>query len=330
MSLQCEFCEQCFSSKSSLSNHKLKTKYCLEIQKQQGVIESINRTEYCTYCNKSFLQRITRQTHENVCKDKDKNKIINYENEILKYKEQITERDNQIKEYDIRLKKYDQRIIEYEEVLNKMSRDLDISNEKVDIYKSMVDNRLNKTDDLIAKISLEKSIITNNNTSNTNNNSNNVSSASSSTSNKQINNISASLDLSSAKLKEAAGNYTIAHYESAEEGLVQWAIDFMLKDKDGNLLYHCSDKNRRIFIYKSSTGDTIFDPNATQLKQAIGPALLEQLKLHKKSIFAKLNEGSDDDDNSKTDACFKLHESNKTLGVAFEKELARKTYISKR
>lgn len=314
MSIQCEFCEKYLSNKSSLTNHKATAKYCLEIQKNKGVINDIVYSEQCIYCHQSFLQKKILQTHELKCKDKT-SIWSEHEKKIQSYVEQI-------KDYDTRVKNYDQRIIEYESIMNKMTVDLSIANEKLDIYKSMFDSRLNKTDDLIEKLSLEKSNITN--TTNNTTNSNNVSS-SSSTKNKQVN-IMNILDLSSDKLKEAVGKYTLAHYESAEEGMVQWVIDFILTDKDGNLLYQCSDKNRRIFIYKSSTGEVIVDANANQLKLAIGPALLEQLKLHKKSIFAKLNDGSDDDDNSKTDVCFKLHESNKTLGIAFEKELARQTY----
>lgn len=134
-----------------------------------------------------------------------------------------------------------------------------------------------------------------------------------------------SLDLSEDKIKLAVGDYTIDHYNRSCEGMVDWCVNSLLKDENNNLLYLCSDKNRRNFMFKNKDGEVISDSNADKLKKAIKPIINDKLKYCKKEVYTKLGECSDDE-NEKLDKCVEIHESNKNMGVEFEIELAKKTY----
>ena len=133
------------------------------------------------------------------------------------------------------------------------------------------------------------------------------------------------LDLSDERLKKAADNYTFDHYNRAAAGMVDWCVNNVIKDNDG-MLYRCTDKNRRVFTFKTILGDTILDPNATQLKSSLKPILAEKLKGYKKINCKLMGEDSDDDNNEKVDAYLRLHAINKEMGAEFEKELVKKTY----
>ena len=305
MSFPCEFCDKYFSSRSSLNNHKSKTKYCLQIQKEKGLIDDIKRNENCLYCESSFLYKNAKIKHEEICK----NKIILLNDNI--------KRDYELKIHELNSKLHDQdiKIQNQNDIINIYKHEIKILKEKEEFYKS----ELSKKDDLV-KLSIEKSIeksgVVNNTTMTT------------SSSNKQINkqvNITNCLDLSDERLKKAADNYTFDHYNRAEAGMVDWCINNVIKDKD-QMLYRCTDKNRRVFTFKTILGDTILDPNATQLKSSIKPILAEKLKGYKKINCKLMGEDSDDDNNEKVDAYLRLHAINKEMGIEFEKELVKKTY----
>ena len=288
MSFQCEFCSKYFVTKTSLNTHKMKTKYCLQIQKDKGLIFDVKGEEFCIHCDKSFHQKSSKLIHENNCK----NKIL-------------SEKESLIQEIKDSLKTQS-------DLINTYENDIKTLKCEKEFYKS----ELAKKDDLI-KLSIEKSgIITNNN--------NSTSSSSTKLINKQIN-VMNCLDLSDERLKKAADNYTFDHYNRAAAGMVDWCINNVIKDKD-EMLYRCTDKNRRVFTFKTILGDTILDPNATQLKSSIKPILAEKLKGYKKINCKLMGEDSDDDNNEKVDAYLRLHAINKEMGIEFEKELVKKTY----
>ena len=312
MTFICEFCCKDFATKSSLNNHKIKTKYCLQIQKEKGIIDSAKGEEICIHCNKSFYQKNSKLMHEKICKDRisleieSKNRICHdllntYENDIKVLKD-----DRDFYKLELERKEYF-----YKLELDKKDDLIKLLLIKEDFYKS----ELSKKDDLV-KLSIEKSGVVNNTTMTT------------SSSNKQINkqvNVMNCLDLSDERLKKAADNYTFDHYNRAEAGMVDWCINNVIKDKD-EMLYRCTDKNRRVFTFKTILGDTILDPNATQLKSSIKPILAEKLKGYKKINCKLMGEDSDDDNNEKVDAYLRLHAINKEMGIEFEKELVKKTY----
>ncbi|MDD4931401.1 MAG: hypothetical protein PHG66_04650 [Candidatus Colwellbacteria bacterium] len=301
-------------SKSSLNSHKLKAKYCLEIQKNIGAISEIKGSELCIHCSKEFLRKDQRQTHELSC-----NQI-----EINEYRKTIQTRDDTIAQLMNELKISNDKLdliskdlkISNDKLCNTLT-DLKVANNNVEIYKKISDEK----DTLIVKLSTEKSVVNNTNCNNT--------SSSSSSSNRQNNIIMGHLDLSSEKIKLAVESYSLEHYNRASAGLADWCIDNLLTDNDNNLQYICSDKNRRCFQFKTESGDIVSDPNADKLKSAIKPMLSDRLRIHKKINFSKIGDESDDEDSTKSDLCIQIHNENKTMGVEFEKELVKKTYSKK-
>lgn len=126
MSFQCEFCTKCFSTKYSLNSHKLKTKYCLEIQKTKGVSVDLRGSEKCDYCDKYFLLKDSRCDHEIICKKKStvEYSIVN----------------------DLNLE------------IERLKSELKFANEKAMIYKTQSDEK----DAMIMKLSIEKSVVNTN------------------------------------------------------------------------------------------------------------------------------------------------------------------------
>ena len=247
----------------------------------------------CNFCSKSFSSISSLNNHKNKA------------NYCLKIQADL----NRDKEND--------KNRQYQDQIKKLEFELLTAHKEIEIYKM----ELLKKDELITKLSLEKSIVNNNNTIS---NSNNTSTSSSSNSSKNFT-IMNSLDLSDEKLRLATDKYTIDHYNRTSEGMVQWCVDNLLKDENDKLTYICNDKNRRNFIYKSTSGEMISDPNANKLKSIIKPALTDKLKTHKKINYNMMADVSDDE-NEKADECINIHEQNKQMGVEFEKELVRKTY----
>lgn len=63
---------------------------------------------------------------------------------------------------------------------------------------------------------------------------------------------------------------------NGQKGLARFTIDNFLKDKDGNLMYICSDTSRNIFKYKDCLGDIQKDVKAIKLiSQLIESGLVE-------------------------------------------------------
>jgi len=49
-------------------------------------------------------------------------------------------------------------------------------------------------------------------------------------------------------------NFTFDHLQDGQTGVACFTVDNLLKDKDNNLLYECSDPSRNMFVYKTQKG----------------------------------------------------------------------------
>lgn len=277
----------------------------------------------CEFCSKCFSSKSSLNTHKSktkYCLEIQKNKGFISEvkgKELCKYcSREFFKKDNK-QTHETTCKHRISTIQNQDITIMNLTSDLKLANEKIEFYKKLLEEK----DSLILKLSSEKSVINNTSTST---NCNNQSTSSSSSTKQNI--IMGSLDLSVEKIKMAVENYTIDHYNRTSEGLVDWCVNNLLKDENNNLRYICNDKNRRSFQFKSEAGDIVTDPNADKLKLAIKPILNDKLRTHKKLNYSKMAEESDDEDSEKSDVYIKIHEENKTMGVEFEKELAKKTY----
>jgi len=133
------------------------------------------------------------------------------------------------------------------------------------------------------------------------------------------------LNLSQERLHSIKDTYTINHYERGGVGQADWVIENVLKDENGNIIYKCTDKNRKNFIYQDDKGNIITDIHAKKLKEAILPVIEKKLKEYKKIKYSELAE-VDDDESELLEKCNELYKENRELGNEFDKRLVEKTY----
>ncbi len=91
------------------------------------------------------------------------------------------------------------------------------------------------------------------------------------------------LNLSSDRIRPAIDSYTIEHYLKGAEGMVEWIVDKVLTDEDGQLLYVCTDKNRKHFFFLNENKEKVEDIKAQKLLAAITPEISDKLKECKKT-----------------------------------------------
>lgn len=134
------------------------------------------------------------------------------------------------------------------------------------------------------------------------------------------------LNLSGERLESIKDTYTIKHYERGGIGQADWVVENVLKDEGGNLIYKCTDKNRKNFIYQDDKGNIVNDIHAKRLKEAIFPVIETKLKEYKKVKCSQMAEVNDDD-SELLEKYSELYKENRELGNEFDKRLIEKTYV---
>ena len=66
----CEFCNSQLSTKSSLIHHQKRTKFCLNKQKEKGIIDVIHQEYECDNCHKKFINKTIKDRHVIMCSSK--------------------------------------------------------------------------------------------------------------------------------------------------------------------------------------------------------------------------------------------------------------------
>ncbi|MDD4931386.1 MAG: hypothetical protein PHG66_04565 [Candidatus Colwellbacteria bacterium] len=325
-SLICEYCGKEISTKTNLKIHQTKTKYCLELQKASNPVIEIP-CELCRYCGKKYQHKQRREQHEATCitheiLSTEINKLkTHYENIIIpQLKLENDEKNSSLKEEICNLKiQHDencnlkiQHEKEHEEKISLLKDEIcglkiQHEKEKTEIYRSL----LNKDQEFILEQSkrlVEKS-------------------GTSTTTNIKAKNITMNaLNLSQERLESIKDTYTIKHYERGGIGQADWVIDNVLRDENGTIIYKCTDKNRKNFIYQDEKGNMITDIHAKKLKEAILPVIERKLKEYKKVKCAELAEVSDDE-SELLEKYSDLYNENKSMGNEFDKRLIEKTYV---
>src|SRR5205085_1680819 len=70
---------------------------------------------------------------------------------------------------------------------------------------------------------------------------------------------------SKEKIKSASEKYTIDYYSKKEKGMIDWCVNNLLRDENGNPTYICTDKSRGVFAFKDGE-KIIVDNEAVILK----------------------------------------------------------------
>jgi hypothetical protein len=81
-------------------------------------------------------------------------------------------------------------------------------------------------------------------------------------------------DLSQEKIRNIVNEqFNENHLYARENGVVNFAVHNLLKDKEGNLKMTCTDTARKLFVYKDRDGNLYKDPNATEFLETYIPAV---------------------------------------------------------
>jgi hypothetical protein len=64
-------------------------------------------------------------------------------------------------------------------------------------------------------------------------------------------------------------NLTINHIADGQKGIAMFVVENLLKDKEGNLTYICSDPSRQYFKYKNQNGELVKDVKAKKLTNSL-------------------------------------------------------------
>ena len=141
-------------------------------------------------------------------------------------------------------------------------------------------------------------------------------------------NITTSIDFNDTdKIKDIINDdFNIDYAVNGQKGLARFVTDKFLTDKNGNLLYICTDPSRQIFKYKDSTGEIKKDVEAKKLTNYIVDGGIKQ-----KTVDVANEWYTDDDGNldinkfnimlDQQQSIFKIKDDNNS----FKKELASLT-----
>jgi len=76
--------------------------------------------------------------------------------------------------------------------------------------------------------------------------------------------------------KAIQDSFTKDYFLDGQKGVAKFAVDNLLKDEDGNLMYVCTDPSRQIYRFKTLEGDLERDVRAKKLTAALAEELLRK------------------------------------------------------
>jgi hypothetical protein len=230
-SQECQFCKKTFKTANILAQHKKRTKYCLTLQGKE------NKNFTCSYCDKSLVTNERLLTHTAICKEK-KRKDAEEKNSNLKstHKKEI------------------------KDILKRMEDKDKLNTEKLEdkdrYYNEQIDTLKQTIAKLEAKLEkFEDAVISSKKPTNTTNN----------------NNTNITLNLNDTErfrsiIEEKLTKHVVCNGQS---GLAKFAVENLLKDAAGKLMYKCVDPSRHNFEFTNSDGVVEKDVKAIKLKRAL-------------------------------------------------------------
>jgi len=82
------------------------------------------------------------------------------------------------------------------------------------------------------------------------------------------------LDLSPERIRSIVENsFAIEHFNDGQKGVANFAVDFVLKDEEGNIVYHCGDCTRQTFKYKDMCDQIVKDVKTQKLTKLLAPEI---------------------------------------------------------
>jgi hypothetical protein len=305
--MECQYCNKILSTIYSLKTHQKTVKSCL--QKQGKKIENTNLI--CNFCSKNFTTKDNLYNHYKICKEKMKEDIITKELEKIKdeHKKELEKiKDEHKKELE---KIKDEHKKELEKIKDEHRVEIDKLKEENNLFKGKISILENNKDCLFEIAKQPK--ITN---ANTNNN--------------KILSINSYMDFSNTEhvKKLIEEKYDTKYLFQGQKGVAQFAVDYILKDDNGDLRYVCTDPSRQIFKYKDSEGFIKKDVEAKKLT-----GFLVNSGIQEKTHNVAIDFWTDDDGEINGQKCSALLEPAQSVknikedNTVFKKELVNITCI---
>ncbi len=284
--MECEFCQKILSTIYSLKNHQKTAKSCLQ---KQGKISEL--TFDCEFCFKNFTTKDNLNSHYKKCKEKIQKENIKgidleHKLELEKIKEEHKLEIDKIKK-------------EHKEEVDKIKEKLFRLEGKISILEN------NK--DCLFEIAKQPKI------ANTNTNNNN-----------KILSITSHMDFNNTEhvKKIIEEKYNTKYLFQGQKGVAQFAVDYILKDDNGELRYVCTDPSRQIFKYKDSEGFIKKDVEAKKLT-----GFLVNSGIQEKTHNVAIDFWTDEDGQVNGEKCSSLLETAQSVknintdNAVFKKEL---------
>ena len=216
----------------------------------------------CEFCNKSFTTKYILSKHIQTAKYCVKIQNNNKEKQNKQEKEQYRELQIKYKELQIKYEqlqkesneKYEQQQKESKEKYEQLQKE---SNEKYEQLQK--ENR--EQYEFIKELAKQPKNTNTNITTNTQNN---------------IVNLTC-LDINEDKVTRTINeSLTTNHFMEGQKGLANFAVEHLLTDEEGKILYACTDSSRNIYKYKDMNGEIVKDCQAYKLIRIMKPGLKEK------------------------------------------------------
>ena len=216
----------------------------------------------CEFCNKTFTTKYTMLHHQKTTKYCVKIQNNNKEEQNKQEKEQEQYRELQIKYKELQIeyknirKKYEQQQKESKESKEKYEQLQQESKEKYEQLQK--ENR--EQYEFIKELAKQPKNTNTNITTNTQN----------------IVNLTC-LDINEDKVTRTINeSLTTNHFMEGQKGLANFAVEHLLTDEEGKILYACTDSSRNIYKYKDMNGEIVKDCQAYKLIRIMKPGLKEK------------------------------------------------------
>jgi hypothetical protein len=135
--------------------------------------------------------------------------------------------------------------------------------------------------------------------------------------------ITTPMDLSQPVVQQAIQQgFSEEYLVQGQKGVARFAVDNILKDKQGKLKYVCTDPSRQIFQYKNEDGSMQKDVRATKLTKALLDGELKSTS--HKIAWDNMKDGGDQEFQSYTDYYYEIKDM-ETDNSEFSKELSSLT-----
>lgn len=252
--MNCEFCGATLKTRNSVLTHQKRAKYCLKIQKEKFMMkERTNGIEKIVETDTGSNNIVFDISQENGMTDE-----TNKENNIKRLINLLKTETEKNKRLELLLKEKDQ---------EKMNIIFDHQKQITDIYKNLSERELLCLEEIAKqprKQITNKRHINNSTTSNTSRISN------------TLNNMQPLIIKEGNFTDKINESFNTNYFLSGQKGAARFAVDKLLKDKNGKLNYTCTDPSRQIFRFKTNEGGIIRDVKARKLTSAIAQDLLNK------------------------------------------------------